>query len=422
ERKLQEVYEHIELPIIPIIKRMEDRGVLIDVDHFTKLSKKLHIKLDALEKVIYAEAGREFNIRSPKQLGEILFDELEISVKGLKKTATGARSTRESELNKLKGVHPIIDSLLQYREFHKIVSTYVDPLPKMVDSHNRIHTKLLQAGTSTGRFSSASPNMQNIPTRSDLGTEIRNGFIATPGFVFLSCDYSQIELRITAIMSADEYMLEVFSSGKDIHTAVAAKVFGVELDAVTKDMRRQAKVINFGIIYGMGVNALRENLGTSREEAQKFYNQYFEQFPTIQAYLESIKTRAIELGYTETLFGRRRYFPALQSTLPHIRAQAERMAVNAPIQGTATADIIKMALAYVDTIITEHGWQESVFPLLQIHDELMFEVREDMIDEVTPVIVTAMETAMIHSYFAYTPPVPLSVDANTGKRWGELKG
>lgn len=421
DKNLRDVYEQIELPLIPIVAAMQDRGILLDRDHFAELGARLGKQVDKLEAEIHTLAGQEFNVRSPKQLGEVLFDQMGISTKGVKKTAGGARSTRESELVKLKDEHPIIAKLLEYRELHKLLSTYVAPIPDMADEEGRLHAQLLQAGTSTGRFSSQHPNMQNIPIRGDLGKEIRNGFIATPGFTLLACDYSQIELRVAAMLAEDEFMIKTFQSGGDIHTAVASQVFKVPEKEVTSEMRRQAKVINFGIIYGMGVNALRENLGTTRAEAQEFYNKYFETFGSIQAYLEGTKEFAHQHGYTETLLGRRRYFPALRSHLPYIRAQAERMAINAPVQGTATADIIKLALKHVWQLIQDQGWQETVYPLVQIHDELLFEIKDEYLEEAIPLIVAAMEQVLQNSYRHYTPSVPLRVSADTAKRWGDIK-
>lgn len=421
DKKLGNVYREIELPIIPVIAQMEERGMLVDVKHFEKLSKEYHIKLDKLQQDIWKIAGEEFNINSPKQMSEVLFDRMMLSTKGLKKTASGARSTRESELAKLAPENPIIEKILEYRQFQKMLSTYIDNIPKLLDEHNRVHTSLIQTGTTTGRFSSQNPNMQNIPVDDTFGRAIRMGFIASPGYQLVAFDYSQIELRVTALLSEEPNFVRVFQEGGDIHAAVAARVFGASEDKVTNDQRRAAKVINFGIIYGMGVNALRENLGGTREEAQKFYNAYFEQFPGLEAYLESIKTFAYKHGYTETLFGRRRYFPALKSPLPFIRASAERMAVNAPIQGTATADIIKLALRHVDERIRKEGLETSVFPLLQVHDEIIYEVVEGREKEAVALIRDAMEHVFENSYLNYKSTVPIKVSHHIARRWGEMK-
>ncbi|MEK7091789.1 MAG: DNA polymerase, partial [Patescibacteria group bacterium] len=261
ELKLEAVYEKIEKPLIPILEAARERGILIDTKLLAELAKTYRHKLEAVSQKIFALVGHEFNLNSPKQLGEVLFTELKISLKGLRKTAGGAQSTRESELAKLVDVHPIIALILEHREWQKLLSTYLDNLPDLLDADNRLHTTLNQAGTTTGRMSSTNPNLQNIPARGESGPEIRNIFMASKGFTFLALDYSQIEMRGLAIMSGDQELLKIFQSGADIHTSVASRVFGVTPDQVTKDMRRQAKVINFGIIYGMGVNALRRNLG-----------------------------------------------------------------------------------------------------------------------------------------------------------------
>ncbi|MBP6925505.1 MAG: hypothetical protein KBC22_00395 [Candidatus Pacebacteria bacterium] len=421
EKQLMDVYQHIELPLVPIIHQMHERGILLDIKHLSRLSEKYHTILSKLEKEIYAHAGVEFNIKSPKQLGEVLFDTMGLTAKGLKKTTGGARSTRESELQKLKDVHPIIEAILSYRNFQKILSTYVDNIPLMADEQGRLHADFVQTGTTTGRFSSQNPNLQNIPASDEFRKDVRNGFIASEGFTLVACDYSQIELRVAAILSGEPNFIRVFKDGGDIHTAVAARVFNVDESAITPDMRRQAKVINFGIIYGMGVNALRENLGSDRASAQEFYNTYFERFPGLRDYLDSVKMNALKKGYTETLFGRRRYFPALKSKLPFIRAQAERMAINAPIQGTATADIIKLALIYVSARLEKESLGDKVFPLLQVHDELVFEIADDVLEQAQNIIREEMEYILQNSFLHYESPAPLVVDINTAKAWGEMK-
>ncbi len=414
EKKLTKVYEEIELPLIPIIDAAESRGVLVDVKYLDKLSKEYHKELVGLEKDIWALAGREFNIGSPKQLGEVLFDEMGLTVKGLKKTAGGARSTRESELEKLKDVHPIIAKILDYREFAKLLNTYIDAIPKLVDENNRLHSHLNQTGAATGRMSSQNPNLQNIPAREGVGERVRGAFIATPGCRWIACDYSQIELRVLALLSGDEELERIFKAGEDVHTSVASKVFGVPHSEVTKDMRRQAKVINFGIIYGMGVNALRTNLGSTREEAQKFYDNYFATFPKIRAYFENVIADATRLGYTETFFGRRRYFPGLKSKIPFVRAMAERMAMNAPIQGTATGDIVKIAMIELDKEIKKRGWENKVFFLLQVHDELIYEAEDSLVAEAAQLVKTVMEAAI-------ETRIPFAANVAIGTNWAELK-
>lgn len=416
---LDKLYEEIELPLIPIIERAQTKGILVDVAYLAKLSKEYHAKLTRTESVIYEYADEVFNINSPKQLSVILFDKLGLKVKGLKKTEGGARSTRESELVKLKDLHPIIAVLLEYREIQKLLSTYIDNIPQMVDEHGRLHTTLHQDGTTTGRFSSSNPNLQNIPVRDGLGEVIRDAFVAPKGFVLMSFDYSQIEMRVLAMLSQDPGLREIFQHGEDIHTSVAARVFRVAPHAVTKEMRRKAKVINFGIVYGMGVNALKDNLGSTREEAQEFYDQYFVTFPKIAEYFESVKKEATTKGYTETLFGRRRQFSNLRSRIPYVRAMAERMAMNAPLQGTA-ADFVKVAMKRVDDALAEQKLREDCELLLQVHDELIFEVKNEqkIIGKVKTAVALAMESV---AKGTSGEGIPLIVDIAIGERWGSMK-
>jgi DNA polymerase-1 len=425
---LEYVYKEIEIPIIPIIERMEKVGIKVDLDYFNKISKEYHHDLEKIEKEIWGYAGREFNINSPKQLAEILFDEIKIGeVDGkslglkMKKTSGGARSTRESELEKLRTLHPIVDKILEHRELQKLLSTYIDTIPSLVGDDGRLHASFLQYGASTGRFSSANPNLQNIPVKTERGKNIRNAFIAEEGYLLVSFDYSQIELRIAALLSQDSYFIKTFQGGKDIHSAVAMKVFGVKEVDVTPDMRRRAKVINFGILYGMGVTALSQNLGTGRKDAQIFYDNYFSQFPTIASYLESIKIFAREHGYTETLFKRKRYFPAINSSLPFMKAMAERMATNAPIQGTATADIIKIGMKKVEEELVKAGILDDVRMVLQVHDELVYEIKADKLEEAKKIIEKGMVNAIPDEFIKGMTPVPLAVNCGFGKNWGELK-
>lgn len=410
---LEKIYYEMELPLIPIVKRAEKRGILVDTKYLKELSGKYHKSLEKTEANIWEAAGEKFNINSPKQLGEIIFDKLKLSVKGLKKTAGGARSTRESELEKLRGEHKVIDEILSYRELQKLLSTYIDNIPAMVDEGGKLHTKLNQAGTTTGRFSSSSPNLQNIPVRDGLGSAVRNAFVAEKGFHFVSFDYSQIEMRILAIASLDKNLVQAFKDGHDIHTSVAAKVFGVSEKDVTKEMRRKAKIINFGIIYGMGVNALRANLGGTRAEAEEFYENYFKKLPKIAAYFEKVKKEAGERGFTETLFGRKRYFESIKSRIDYIRAQAERMALNAPLQGTA-ADIIKISMVKVDQKLKEAELDDKVFLILQIHDELLYEIKDEAIDRAQKIIKETMEDFK-------DLDVPIVVNVSRGLRWGEMR-
>ncbi len=419
KRGMKKVFDDIEAPLIPIIKKMDTKGVKIDVAFLTDLSKTYHTELSKLEKKIWEYAGEEFNINSPKQLGEIIFDKLALTAKGLKKTSGGARSTRESELEKLRDAHPMIPFLFEYRELQKLLSTYIDTIPTLVDDNNRLHAHFLQAGSATGRMASQGPGLQNIPIKTDLGRAIRKAFISEKGFCLVSLDYSQIELRIAAFLSGDEKLIEIFRSGQDVHSSVASEVFEVPLDKVDREMRRKAKVINFGILYGMGVNALRQNLGegTERVDAQKFYNDYFEKFSGLAKYLDETKADAKRKGYTETFYGRRRYFEGIDSKLPFIRAMAERMAINAPIQGTE-ADVVKLAMIRVDEYIIKNKLQDDVFLILQVHDELVYEVRENKAKEIAEEIKKIMESIMD---MKDTKGIKLEANAEIGTNWGDLK-
>jgi len=407
------VMDDIELPLVPIIEKAQNYGILVDTKHLAKLSKDYHKTLDEITARIYKLAGEEFNINSPKQLGEMLFDKLMLATKGLKKTEGGARSTRESELVKLRGVHPIVDEILSYREIQKLLSTYIDNLPSLIGDDGRLHTTLNQAGTTTGRMSSSNPNLQNIPARSEMGSAIRSAFIAPKDSTLLAFDYSQIEMRVLASLSKDPNLIEIFKTGKDVHTSVASRVFKVSEKDVTPEMRRRAKVINFGIIYGMGVNALKDNLGSSRAEAQEFYDNYFITFPKIAKYFEDVKSSAKKDGFTTTYFGRRRSFAGIKSAIPYIRAGAERMAMNAPLQGTA-ADIIKIAMEKADNALTKAKLSGKAHLLLQIHDELLYEVEDSAVPKVRDIVEEAMEHTAEFS-------VPITVSIKKGQRWGEME-
>ncbi len=415
EKKLESVYRDIELPLMPVIDSMQKRGIKIDTVVLQTLSHDYHKELEKLEKQIWKEAGEEFNINSPKQLGVILFEKLALKVKGQRKTAGGSMSTRESELEKLKDLHPIVPRIFLYRELQKLLSTYIDVVPSLIDpADGRLHTTFIQTGTTTGRMSSQNPNIQNIPIKTELGRAIRDSFVAEKGYKLVECDYSQIQLRVAAFLSGDQKLIEIFTSGRDVHTEVAARVFKVNFGEVDKEMRRKAKVINFGILYGMGVNALKQNLGSDRAEAQRFYEEYFATFTGLAEYLERVKSDAGRKGYTETLFGRRRYFEGITSKLPFIRAQAERMAINAPIQGTES-DIMKLAMIKV---AEEFKDSEDVFLLLQIHDSLLFEVREDKVKEYAPRIQFIMEHIVP---LEQTAQIPLLVGVQYGEHWGDMK-
>jgi len=419
---LARVYEEIELPIIPVIEDAEARGILIDRAYMKKLSLDYHKALSSIEARIWKHAGGEFNINSPRQLGEVLFDKLGLLAKGvrMKKTEGGARSTRISELMKLRELHPVVDEIVEYRELQKLLSTYIDAIPPLLDDAGRLHSHFIQTGTTTGRFSSTNPNLQNIPIKSELGRNIRQGFLASSGHRLIGLDYSQVELRVAAILSDDPALTTIFKEGKDVHAAVAARVFGIPEAEVTAEMRRRAKVINFGIIYGMGVNALRENLKSTRAEAEEFYENYLKQFETLGRYMEDVKRFVKKHGYTETLFGRRRYFPALRSGIPFMEAQALRMAVNAPIQGTATADVIKLAIRFADEDLKKERIDKKVHLLLQIHDELIYEAEEKVASRAETLIKAAMEGVLERSFLKKRSVVPLIANAASGRHWGEL--
>ncbi|MBI2409936.1 hypothetical protein HYV30_02730 [Candidatus Kaiserbacteria bacterium] len=417
-RKVKDVYERIEKPLIPIVREMNAHGVLIDPVVLKNLAGKYREELEVREKQIYAAAGHEFNISSPKQLGDVLFDELKIIPDRQKRTAGGQRSTRESELEKIRDAHPVVGAILEYRELKKLLSTYIENVPPLLDSENRLHAEFLQTGTTTGRMASQNPNLQNIPLHSERGRAIRHAFVAPADFLLVSLDYSQVELRIAAILSGDPELGAIFKSGRDVHQEVAARVFHVSPEHVDSEMRRRAKVINFGILYGMGVNALRAQLSSTTADAHRYLEEYFATFKTLAEYLESTKGFARKHGYTETLFGRRRQFPEMQSTLPYVRAQAERMAINAPIQGTQ-ADIIKLAMVRVDEMLKKEKAQEDAHLLLQVHDELVYEIREKRAGELGGKIKKIMESVLSEEQ---ARDVPVVASMKSGPNWGVMNG
>jgi DNA polymerase-1 len=417
KRNVRKVFEEIEKPLMNVVAEMNERGVKVDKSVLADLSKTYHKELSRIEKEIWKLAGEEFNVNSPKVLSSILFEKLGLADKRQKKTAGGALSTKESELEKLKEKHPIIELIMNYRELSKLLGTYIDAIPPQLDKHSRLHSTFSQAGAVTGRMNSNNPNLQNIPNKTELGRAIRNAFIPEKGFKLVSLDYSQIELRLAAILSEDPKLMEIFINGEDVHAGVAARVFKVSQDKVDKSMRSKAKVINFGILYGMGVNALKANLKSDRKEAQEFYNEYFATFTGLAQYLDHTKADAERKGYTETLFGRRRYFSGFKSPLPFIRASAERMAINAPLQGTQ-ADIIKIAMKKIDEKIKSDKHADDVRMVLQVHDELVFEIRENLVDKSIKEFKKIMETVIpeekLHG-------VPIVAEANVGENWGEMK-
>ena len=417
DQNLSFIFETIEKPLMPITKAMTDVGIKIDVERLKILSKKYHTELAYLEKKIWKIVGEEFNISSPKQLGEMLFVKMGLKAKNQKKTASGGFSTKESELEKLREVHPIANLILEYRELSKLLGTYIDTIPTMVDKNNRLHSEFLQAGSATGRMASQNPGIQNIPNKTELGREIRKSFISEKGWKLVSFDYSQIELRIAAFLSGDKKLIEIFKKGLDVHNAVASEVFGVDPKDVTKEMRTKAKVINFGVMYGMGVTALQKNIGTGREEAQQFLDGYFNKFSGLAEYLEKVKRETAQKGYTETFFGRRRYFPDIHSKLPFMKASAERMAINAPIQGTG-ADITKIAMLEVDKFIKTKNLEKDVRLLLQVHDELVYEIKDNIVLSVSPEIRKIMQNVIDPKK---THGVTLVANASYGDNWVENK-
>ena len=401
------LFEEIELPLVPILARMEIAGVGIDREFLAAFGENLKKRLAILEERIHEAAGEPFNVNSTLQLREVLFDRLELPV--IKKTPKGAPSTDASVLEKLRDEHPIVDDLLTYRELEKLRSTYVDALGRLVDDDGRIRGRFNQTGAATGRLSQEQPNLQNIPVRTEEGRAIRRAFAADPDNLLLVADYSQIELRILAHLSGDPGLVDAFNHDLDIHTATAARVNEIDVDAVTPDQRRKAKMINFGLLYGMEAYGLAQRLDISREEAQSHIDAYFAQFPDVQAYLQGIVDKARAEGYTTTLLGRRRYLPELASSRFRDRQAGERMALNAPIQGSA-ADVIKKAMIDLDAELTDRSAQM----LLQIHDELVLELPEDELDEVAELTRTTMEGIIELN-------VPLRVEVASGKTLADAK-
>ena len=412
--KLWNLFENIEMPLVPVLADMEMAGIALDRKFFAKFSKDLAERLSALENQVYTAVGKTFNLNSTQQLSEVLFGTLHLSPpdKG-RKTSSGHYSTAAGVLDEMSGQHPVVDMILEYRELSKLKSTYVDALPLQIHPEDgRVHTSFSQTGAVTGRLSSSDPNLQNIPTRTDLGRLVRRGFIADPGNVLLSVDYSQIELRIVAHMAGDEAMLNAFRAGQDIHATTAAAIYGVPLDKVTKEMRRHSKAINFGLIYGMSAFGLTRTTDLTLSESQDFVTEYFKQFPGVKKYLDGIRKEAARAGYVETILGRRRYFPNLKSGLNQVmKNREEREAINAPIQGTA-ADIMKIAMIKIPSALAQAGLHGKM--LLQVHDELVLECARNELGAVTGVVRKVMENA-------YTLSIPLSTEARWGLNWDELQ-
>lgn len=406
---LKKLFYEIELPLIYVLADMEYTGVLLDTKALKESSDTLTKNMSDIEQEIFALADFEFNINSTKQVGEVLFDRLKIVDKP-KKTKTGQYTTSEETLESLKDVHPIVSKILEYRSLKKLLSTYIDALPLLIDKHDKkVHTSYNQTVTATGRLSSSNPNLQNIPIRDAQGKEIRKAFIPDNGCTFYSADYSQIELRIMAHLSQDPHMIEAFNSGEDIHAATAAKIYKTPIGEVTGDMRRKAKTANFGIIYGISVFGLAERLSIPRSESKILIDGYFESYPKVKEYMDNIIVQARETGYVETILGRKRFLPDINSRNTTVRGYAERNAINAPIQGSA-ADIIKIAMNNIFERFEKDGLQSKM--ILQVHDELNFNVVNDELSHVEQIVIEEMEKA-------YKLSIPLKADSGTGKNWLE---
>ncbi len=411
--ELLKLFETMEMPLIPVLAKMELNGVSLDFELLQKLSE---IAAETLEKIttnIYKEAGEEFNIASNVQLRDVLFEKMELPTKGIKKGKTGY-STAASELEKLHDIHPIIALIEQFRETEKLRNTYIDVLPNLVNKKTkRIHTSFNQTVAATGRLSSSDPNIQNIPARTELGKKIRDAFISESGYVLIAADYSQVELRIVASLAKDKTMLEIFKKGEDIHTATAAAINDVDIENVTKEMRRAAKEVNFGVLYGMGAFGLSARTGIPQWQAKEFIEKYFDEFSGVKTYMDNILKEAQKTGYVETIFGRRRYIPELSSPNFQIKASGERMAINMPVQGTA-ADLMKLAMIEVQKWIEENYKEDEVKLLLQVHDELVLEVKKGLEESVSKKIKEIMKNVA-------NLEVPIEVEAHFGKQWGKLK-
>lgn len=410
KENLLNLYLEMEQPLILILGKMEKAGITLDKNFLKEFSKKLTKRLKELEQEIHQQAGGEFNINSTKQLKEVLFEKLALPTKNIKKSKTGF-STAEDELDKLADLHPIIPFLKEYRELNKLRSTYIDALPLLADKNSRIHTTFNQTVAATGRLSSTDPNLQNIPVKTELGKETRRAFVSSPGKKLLSLDYSQIELRLAAHLSNDPIMIKAFVSGDDIHTITAAAINGVKEEEVTKKMRREAKAVNFGILYGQGPHGLAQGTGISFAEAKIFIDKYFETYKGVRKMMDYFIAQAEKDGESVTMFGRRRPLPEMNSEMAQIRKMSERMAINTPIQGAA-ADLLKLAMIKINQAIGEKN--KEITMLLQVHDELIFEVDENKLDDYAKMIKEIMENTHHFS-------VPIIAEASVGNNWNELK-
>ena len=414
EYKLEKLFWDLEMPLVDILANIESTGIQLDKNYLRSYDKELEKKLGQLTKSIYKIAGETFNINSPKQLGMVLFQKLKIDEKGVKKTRAGSISTDINTLETIRERHPIVRHVLEYRELFKWQSTYVRPLQEAADPKNRVHTHYIQTGAATGRLSSQDPNLQNIPIGTEWATKLRNAFVAEKGYQLAAFDYSQIELRVLASLSEDPKMVAAFKKGLDIHKLTAANVNNVPLEKVTPEMRRLAKTLNFGVVYGMGAFAFAKTSGLKVAEARKFIEEYFNDFQKIKIWQEMVKAQARTYGYVTNANGRRRFMLAAVSRNSWEAAEAERAAINMPVQGLA-ADIIKMAMIAIAKELKQCGWwQKEVRMLLTIHDELLFEIKESIIKEAAPIIRRLMESA-------YRLKVPVRVSEKIGSDWGSLK-
>jgi DNA polymerase-1 len=414
ERKSVKLFEEIEMPLLPVLADMEQTGIGLDVKFLKGMSQELTARLAKIEVEVQQGVGYPFNLNSTQQLSVALFNTLKLEPPDRRKTtASGHFSTSADILDQLKGKHPVVDLILEHRELSKLLSTYIEALPLQVNPQTRrIHTSYSQVGAVTGRLASSDPNLQNIPMRSDLGRKVRQAFIADPDWVLLSIDYSQIELRIVAHMANDEAMLSAFRAGQDIHAATAAAILNIPINEISGSQRRQAKAINFGLIYGMGAFSLSRSTGITLAEAEDFVAAYFRQFPGVKVYLDGLRKQAAQQGYVETMLGRRRYFPNLRTQMnQNLRSREEREAINAPIQGTA-ADIMKLAMIMVPPSLVKEGLKAKL--LLQVHDELVLECPLRELLNTAKVVMDTMEGA-------YPLSIPLLTDAKWGLNWGEMK-
>lgn len=405
--RVKQIADDIDFPLIPILARMEHQGILLDTKFLERMSDELARAIRLIERHMYDIVGYEFNISSPTQLSDVLYVTLELPTTGVKKGRTGF-STGQKELDKLRGLHPIIELIEHYRELTKLQNTYVEALPRLIDKHSRLHTTFNQDVAATGRLSSTDPNLQNIPIRTELGRKIRDAFVPAPGNVFVSADYSQFELRLVAVLAGDEAMINDFNAGTDIHAKTAADVHGIPLDSVTKAQRRDAKVVNFGVLYGMGPHALATNTGMTFVQAKEFIDEYFKVRSKIKTYIDTTIKQAHDQGYVETYYGRRRPTPDVKSSNFVVRAAAERAAANMPVQGTE-ADLMKRAMIEVDKKLGDLGEQ-----ILQIHDSILVECPADNADKIGELLKTTMEA------IAPELPIKLQVDVSVGKNWGEV--